>query len=74
MSDDPGAAIVFLVLMVLAGVFGTGLYIGSSDATRNVQNAAIEHNAAEWRIDPKTSEKSFVWLTDEKVEGAVDGK
>lgn len=27
------------------------------------QNTAIENGAAEWRIDKKTGEKSFVWLT-----------
>jgi hypothetical protein len=26
----------------------------------------IEHNAAEWRIDPKTGKKTFAWLTDKE--------
>lgn len=30
------------------------------------QNEVIEHNAAEWRIDAKTGDKEFVWLTCEE--------
>lgn len=41
-----------------------GIAIGGSLVHWYAQNTAIEHGAAEWRIDSKTGVTSFHWLED----------
>ena len=54
-----------LLVGAFALVFGAmiGLCIGS----KMMQDRAIEANVAEWRIDGKTGEKEFVFLTKEEM-------
>jgi hypothetical protein len=55
-----GAAIVGLVMAFILIMSLCGLQ-------ESWQKDAINNNAAEWRVDAKSGEKSFVWLTAEKV-------
>ena len=45
-----------------------GCDVGSTKTKRAMQKEAIDNNVAEWRIDPKTGEKEFVYLTPKKEE------
>ncbi len=48
--------VLCLFPLMLGGIIGAGLTKGYW------QCEAIEHNAAEWRIDSKTGATSFHWL------------
>jgi hypothetical protein len=51
-----------VLFLIICGVsVGAGV-IGCAIGIERYQQSAIDHNAAEWRIDPKTGEKTFVWL------------
>ena len=50
------SVIATLICMV---AFLSGFNLSENDWEKQ----AIEHGAAEWRIDPTTGDKSFVWLT-----------
>ncbi len=59
-----------MVCMLAMGVL-FGVLLGHARTRDVIQGRAIEANAAEWQIDPKTGEKEFVWLGVE-AERAVD--
>jgi hypothetical protein len=42
-----------------------GFAFGGIDRDSHWEKEAIKNNAAEWRIDPKTGKKKFVWITAE---------
>jgi len=54
------------VIGIINNVTGNliGHYFEAIRAEARFQATAVEHHAAEWRIDPQTGEKSFHWLTD----------
>ncbi len=64
MDSDAKSVLVTLVLCKLAVMLG--LFLGASGERADMQKEAIKNNAAEWRIDPKTGEKKFVWITAEE--------
>jgi hypothetical protein len=61
-SDTKNAIAMFALVFVAAFV---GVFIGGIGERQEMQKEAIKNNAAEWRIDPKTGEKKFVWITAE---------
>jgi hypothetical protein len=65
MKRDWDAALMILVLMVFAVVvFAAGWRYGGIYKEGRTQDSAIEAGVGEWRIDPKTGEKSFTWKAD----------
>ena len=65
MSDDTVALIVCICLIVGLLVSGWAGYVVGVNKERE---AATKAGQAEWRIDPKTGEKSFHWLNLERAE------
>ena len=57
-----------LFLVMILGFLGCAFAIGWAAGTEGHQTKAIEAGVAEWRIDPKTGEKSFHFITPAKVE------
>ena len=55
--NDGCAVAVLCVIGIMFGLFLGGRYIGVS----SIRGEAIEHNCAEWRIDPTTGERTFTW-------------
>lgn len=60
-ESDTFSVIVIAIFAILI----TAMFVGNF-VHYKFQQEAIENNAAEWRIDSKTGEKQFVWLTNEK--------
>lgn len=52
------------IIWVVAGSIGfcTGMVFGFCSSDGVWQKSAIKNGAAEWQVNPKTGEKSFVWL------------
>lgn len=63
--DELIASGIFIFFMaVTATVAGTlGYGSGEIDGRDGVRAGAIEAGVAEWKIDPKTGERRFEWLT-----------
>ncbi len=54
------------VAMLLSVALLVLVIVATRDLVSNAwREEAIQHNAAEWRIDRTTGDKEFVWLTDE---------
>jgi hypothetical protein len=62
-----GFTVCALAILAVGGTAINGA-IGMRDGRDRTRIEAIEANVAEWRIDPKTGEKSFVWLTPQQAE------
>lgn len=70
MSDGEGffAFIIGIVLGILIGIVGVAATDNDYDSgVQATQQQAIDAGAGEWRIDAKTGEKSFHWLTVDEV-------
>ncbi|MFN4217436.1 MAG: hypothetical protein ACK4HQ_08570 [Brevinematales bacterium] len=66
MERDTAVDIVFFIMII---VFLDGSFmVGWAAGTEGHQKESIEAGVAEWRIDPKTGEKSFHFITPTKIE------
>ncbi len=68
--NDTGEKIILFILGLWVGFMismviftHTGINLGREE----IRDAAIAAQVAEWQIDPVTGEKSFVYLTQEKL-------
>ena len=67
MNDEGGMiSIVFTVGLVIGMLVGISMTVLIE--TKGWRRRAIENNAAEWRIDPKTGASEFVWTSNEEKE------
>lgn len=61
-----------MILIAFAAGLVIGMLVGISTTvhmeTKCWRGRAIENNAAEWRIDPKTGASEFVWTSNEERE------
>jgi hypothetical protein len=60
-SDDEGGLLIFISGICFGAIIGGGVV--GCERTLHWCGQAIEHNAAEWRVDAKTGETTFTWLT-----------
>lgn len=62
-EDDSGCGcfVLFAAYILIFSMAAFGL--GSNCAREREREKAIEAGAAEWRIDPKTGERTFHYLT-----------
>jgi hypothetical protein len=60
-SDGEDVLILFIVGICLGALIGGGVV--GCERTLHWRGQAVEHNAAEWRVDAKTGETTFTWLT-----------
>ena len=56
---------VFAIFGFIIITFVLGAICGDTHARRDEHALAIKANCAEWRIDSKTGERTFYWLSGE---------
>lgn len=64
MRNDDGCWVMggVILLVIVVSFCGLAFSEGRISSRAEMQQEAIDHNCAEWRIDPKTGEREFVWL------------